>query len=122
MKKIILASMIACAAAFTACGDDDSGTSAGGGSGGSKASCDLYMGSAGDTSGHLCFEHSDAAIIEQQCAVQNTQYSAIGGSATVGKGCPSGAKLECPQEGGKIFIYGVMAYGASCDDFTVNEK
>ena len=120
MKKIILASMIACAAAFTACGDDDSGTSAGGGSG-SKASCDLYMGSAGDTSGHLCFEHSDAATIEQQCAVQNTQYSAIGGSATVGKGCPSGAKLECPQEGGKIFIYGVMAYGASCDDFTMND-
>ena len=46
MKKIILASMIACAAALTACGDDDSGTSASG----SKASCDLYMGGSGDIS------------------------------------------------------------------------
>ena len=118
MRKLILASMIACAAAFTACGDDDSGTSAGGGSSGA-ASCDVFMGSAGDTSGHLCFEYKDATATKEQCAVQNTQYSAIGGSATFGSGCPSGAKLECPQDGGKIYVYGIMAFGESCESFTM---
>ena len=122
MKKFILASMIACAAAFTACGDDDSGTSAGGsGSGGSKASCDVYMGGSGDMSGHLCFEYGNSQIVDQQCASQNATYSALGGSATVGSGCPSGAKLECSQDGGKIYIYGVMAYGESCETFTMKE-
>lgn len=119
MKKFILGVMIACAAAFTACGDDDSGTSASGGNGGSKASCDVFMGSAGETSGHICFEASDAEVVKQQCAVQNTQFSANGGSATVGSSCPSGAKLECPQDGGKIYIYGIMAFGESCDTFTL---
>ena len=117
MKKIILASMIACAAALTACGDDDSGTSASG----SKASCDLYMGGSGDISGHLCFEVANSQVADQLCAAQGTAYSAAGGSATVGSGCPSGAKLECPQkDGGKIYIYGVMAYGESCDTFSMD--
>ena len=114
MKKIILASMIACAAALTACGDDD-GTSA---NGSSKVSCDIFMGSAGDTSGHLCLEFSDSETANKFCATQNTTYSAIGGSATVGTGCPSGAKLECPKkDGGKTYIYGIYAFGESCDTF-----
>ena len=117
-EKIILATMIACAVAFTACGgDDDNGTSAGG----SNASCDVYMGDAGDISGHVCFEYADAEVVKQQCAGQNSQYSAIGGSATSGSGCPSGAKLECPQAGGMVSVYGVLAYGSSCSDFIVKE-
>ena len=121
MKKFMLASMIACAVAFTACGgDDDNGTSAGG-SGGSKASCDVYMGDAGDTSGHICFESADAATLNQACAVQNSQYSVRGGSATTGSGCPSNAKLECQQAGGMIYVYGVLAYGSSCSDFIMKE-
>jgi len=144
MKKFILVTMIAAAAMFSACGDDDdNGTSAGGsdfggssdskasssevvvptssGGSGSTVSCDVYMGDAGDISGHVCFEYADAEVVKQQCAVQNSQYSAIGGSATSGSGCPSGAKLECPQAGGMIYIYGVLAYGSSCSDFIVKD-
>lgn len=110
--------MFVAATMFTACGDDDSGTSA---SGSKAASCDLYMGGSGDISGHLCFEYDDAQAVNQMCAAQGTAYSAAGGSATVGSGCPSGAKLECPQkDGGKIYIYGVMAYGESCDTFSMD--
>ena len=120
MKKFMLASMIACAVAFTACGgDDDNGTSAGGG--GSKASCDVYMGGSGDMSGHVCYEYADAEIAKLACDVQSPRYSAMGGSATVGSGCPSNAKLECPQTDGMLYVYGVYAYDASCADFIMKE-
>ena len=114
----MLASMIAAAALFTACGDDDS-------TGGSTKlySCDINidMGALGST--RTCAEASDKAKIDEACAAVNELMKAMGSTADVGKtgtGCPSGSTKKCSGDKDGVsytaYFYDAEDADASCDE------
>jgi len=96
MKKFILASMIAAAAIFTACGDDDSTSSSS--ASGSADSCDIKASFPIVGSVHACIESDDMQNAEKVC--KEELAGAMPGSPDVvfGSGCPSGSKSECKYE------------------------
>ena len=99
MKKIMLASMVAAAAIFTACESSDDLTS-----------CDIEINLGMLGSMHTCGESSDAAYVRQSCAEVNADAAEAGLSVKpgkVGSGCPSGAAKVCtgPSDGVSITAY-----------------
>ena len=96
MKKFILATMVAAAAIFTACGDDDSTSSSS--TSGSADSCDIEATLPLAGSVHACIESDDMPNAEKVC--KEELAGAMPGKPDVvfGKGCPSGSKSTCDFE------------------------
>ena len=87
MKKIMLASMVAAAAMFTACETTEDLTS-----------CDINVNLGMLGSMHTCGESTDAAYIRQSCNDVNADARKEGFTSnpgTIGTGCPSGAAKVC---------------------------
>ena len=119
MKKIMLASMVAAAAMFTACGDDDDST----GASSKLYSCDITidMGALGST--RTCAEASDQTKINETCAAVNELMKQMGATVDVGKtgtGCASGYTNKCTgQQDGVDFtayFYDAEDANVSCDE------
>ena len=109
MKKIMLASVLAAAAMFTACETSDDLTS-----------CDIEINLGMLGSMHTCGESSDATYIRNQCADVNAQASEMGMSSKpgkVGSGCPGGAAKVCTgtEDGVSVTAYFYDADDAKMD-------
>lgn len=117
MKKIILASLIASAAIFTACGDDDSSTSS---SSGSVKSCDINAAVPLMGSIHACVESEDMQDAEKQCKEELAALLPGEPDVAFGTGCPKGSKLECKYEKDgahlTVLIYDETLSKLSCDE------
>ena len=107
MKKFILASMIASAAIFTACGDDDSTSSSS--ASGSADSCDIKATLVNEDV-HACIESDDMQNAEKQCKeeIKENLPSLLKNAEVVfGTGCRSGSKSKCEYEkdGAHMTVY-----------------
>ena len=117
MKKIMLVSMIAAAAMFTACDDD----STGGGSG-KVYSCDINIDLGALGSMRTCVEASDQAKVSQACSQVNESMKALGAGEVgkVGSSCPSGSTKTCSGEEDGVsytaYFYDEESASASCDE------
>ena len=89
MKKLMLVSMIAAAAIFTACDDDDSA--------GDVYSCDINLDMGVLGSMRTCVEASDKAKVTDACKQVNDMMAELNMSdvGKTGSGCPSGATKTC---------------------------
>ena len=120
MKKIILASMIAAAAMFTACGDDDNSTSGGSGK---LASCDVKVSVGGVQMAHTCMEATSSEAAKKECeeitGEETDEGITMKYEGTFGSGCPSGHKKTCTGTRNGIevtaYFYDAMYTSMSCD-------
>lgn len=91
MKKLMIASMIAAAAMFTACDDDASSADE------KVYTCDIKanLGLLGDI--HACAEATDQSKITDVCGKVGELMKTMGveDAATAGNNCPNGAKKTC---------------------------
>ena len=119
MKKLMIASMIAAAAMFTACDDDASSADE------KTYSCDVKA-ELGAILGDIkfCAESSDQAKMTDACGKAGEALKLLGveDAAKTGSGCPSGATITC---NGKLdgVAYTVYSYTKddaekSCDEIT----
>lgn len=117
MKKMILAlAALGVAAMFTACGGDSSSSGSG-----NLVSCDLKtsmsLGVLSVTS-HMCGEgpSSSEHVAELKKDCVSIEEDGVSVKATIGSGCPGGAKKVCPEEEGSVYYYDDGADKMSCED------
>ena len=117
MKKFILASMIAAAAMFTACGDDDSTSS----SSGPVASCDINASFVNEPV-HACIESDDMQDAEKECKeeIKGSLPSILKNTEVAfGSGCASGYKSKCKydMDGAHmtVYLYDESLSAMTCD-------
>lgn len=113
MKKLMLASMVAAAAMFTACEvtvEDD------------VTSCDISLNLGALGSMHQCAESTDDAYIRSSCKDVNDEMAYLGLSnvGKVGSGCAGGARKTCTDtEDGvtvTVFFYDASDANRSCEE------
>lgn len=120
MKKFILATMVAAAAMFTACGDDDSTSSSS--ASGSADSCDINASFPIVGSVHACIESDDMPNAGKVC--KEELAGAMPGNPDVvfgsGLGCASGHKSKCSYEKDgahlTVFIYDETLSTLTCSE------
>ena len=108
MKKLILGSMIAAAAIFTACSDDSEND---------VYSCEINMNYKNIISVHGCVEAAVQEDMDYVCASANEMSP---NSGKTGTGCPGGAAKTCTgvREGTAYtaYFYDEEMKDRSCDD------